>query len=333
MKPTRNTRAILALIVPLAMLASGVSGQTYVATHSCAGYTSRGTAAIEFEFSTSRVDQLFGFMWVTTLPSGWSVTSVVGGGVTWDATLEEGTYWISPSLITPTANPLRVTINASVPGGESGEKSVTADAYYMYSDMGDFAFIRATPDPLVIGKARRTLEVISAHGTATPPAGIHTYVDGDTLNVGVTGSDYLGTTQYVCTGWAMTGNAPTRGATNSFSMTVTNSATLTWRWAAVTNPVPVITALSPGTAQMGDPGLTLTIRGTGFAPAARARWNGAERTTVFISATELRAQIPAADIVHAGFVAITVVNPEPGGGISAAFGFEVQPAGTSVWLF
>jgi hypothetical protein len=39
-----------------------------------------------------------------------------------------------------------------------------------------------------------------------------------------------GPTQYVCTGWSMTGQEPTSGTGTSFQMTVTNDAVLTWIW-------------------------------------------------------------------------------------------------------
>jgi hypothetical protein len=39
-----------------------------------------------------------------------------------------------------------------------------------------------------------------------------------------------GITQFVCTGWTMTGNAPQTGTGSSFNMTLTNNAVLTWLW-------------------------------------------------------------------------------------------------------
>ena len=43
-------------------------------------------------------------------------------------------------------------------------------------------------------------------------------------------------------------------------------------------------------------------------------WNGANRTTTFVSATQLTAAIPAADIAATGSASVTVQNP--GGAIS-----------------
>jgi hypothetical protein len=47
------------------------------------------------------------------------------------------------------------------------------------------------------------------------------------------------------------------------------------------------------------------------------RWNGSNRTTSYVSATQLTAQIAAADIATAGTAQVTVFTPAPGGGTSA----------------
>jgi hypothetical protein len=47
-------------------------------------------------------------------------------------------------------------------------------------------------------------------------------------------------------------------------------------------------------------------------------WNGAARTTTFVSATKLQAAITAADIATTGTASVTVVNPAPGGTSTAA---------------
>jgi hypothetical protein len=74
------------------------------------------------------------------------------------------------------------------------------------------------------------LSINSEHGSCTPPAGIYTNDYAAHATNSVTFEDLNGTTQYLCLGWAMTGNEPISGATNSFVMTQTNNATLTWLW-------------------------------------------------------------------------------------------------------
>jgi hypothetical protein len=47
-------------------------------------------------------------------------------------------------------------------------------------------------------------------------------------------------------------------------------------------------------------------------------------TTKYVSSTTLTATVPAADIKTAGTASVTVVNPAPGGGTSAAKTFTIN---------
>ncbi|MBS1854762.1 MAG: choice-of-anchor D domain-containing protein [Acidobacteria bacterium] len=100
------------------------------------------------------------------------------------------------------------------------------------------------------------------------------------------------------------------------------SASLTFT-AVVPTPVPVLTSISPASATAGDPPLTLTLNGSGFGPTSTVRWGAAGRATTYISDTELRAAISAADLAYGGTVFVTVSNPAPGGGISATQVFTI----------
>jgi serine protease len=92
----------------------------------------------------------------------------------------------------------------------------------------------------------------------------------------------------------------------------------------VNNPVPEITSLSPSSKAPGGSGFTLTVNGNGFVGASVVRWNGAARATTFVSSTKLTAFILAADITDEGDILITVFNPAPAGGVSAAKTFSVK---------
>jgi uncharacterized protein (TIGR03437 family) len=116
------------------------------------------------------------------------------------------------------------------------------------------------------------------------------------------------------------------GATISVTVTnpgpgggTSNAATLT-----INNPAPAITTLSPTSATVGGAAFTLTVNGTGFVTGSTVQWNGANRATTFVSATQLTAAITAADIATAGSASVTVVNSTPGGGTSNAVNFPVN---------
>lgn len=111
---------------------------------------------------------------------------------------------------------------------------------------------------------------------------------------------------------------PTGSTSNALTFTVLESVPLT----------PVITSLTPNSANAGDPGFVLTVNGRGFANTTVVRWNGTNRPTVFISGTQLTAQIPAADIASVIPVSVTVSSPPnslgAGGGTSNALPFTIN---------
>ena len=91
---------------------------------------------------------------------------------------------------------------------------------------------------------------------------------------------------------------------------------------------PTLTALAPSSAAAGGPGFTLTVTGTNFVSGASVRWNGGSRPTTFVSASQLTAAIPAADIAGAGTAQVTVVNPDTS--VSNALPFTTNAASTAV---
>ena len=55
------------------------------------------------------------------------------------------------------------------------------------------------------------------------------------------------------------------------------------------NPVPATTGLSPDTATAGGSAFTLTVNGSGFIDGSVVRWDGSDRTTTFVSSSQLSA--------------------------------------------
>ena len=93
------------------------------------------------------------------------------------------------------------------------------------------------------------------------------------------------------------------------------------------NPVPSIASLSPSSAAAGGPAFTLTVNGSGFIQSSVVNFNGSARTTTFVSATQIKADILASDIATSGNANVTVTNPAPGGGTTPNFVFAIT--GTS----
>ena len=86
----------------------------------------------------------------------------------------------------------------------------------------------------------------------------------------------------------------------------------------VDNPAPAIASVSSTSELAGTASAVLTFTGSGFVPSTVINVNGSSRATTFISSTQVSAALPSTDFSAAGNLAITAVNPAPGGGTSAA---------------
>jgi hypothetical protein len=100
---------------------------------------------------------------------------------------------------------------------------------------------------------------------------------------------------------------------------------------AAPNNTPTLNTISPTSATAGAPAFTLTVTGANFNTNSVVRWNGANRTTTFVSSTQLTAAITAADVASTGTATIQVFTSGTGGGLSpqtASFSIT-PPSGSS----
>ncbi|MBU8882731.1 T9SS type A sorting domain-containing protein [Kaistella sp. DKR-2] len=93
---------------------------------------------------------------------------------------------------------------------------------------------------------------------------------------------------------------------------------------SVTVQTPELTALQPDSKIANSGAFTLTVDGKGFLPTSKVYWNGALRTTTYVSSVRLTAAIPATDIAAPATVPITVAN---GTFFSNALDFMIEPSG------
>jgi hypothetical protein len=111
----------------------------------------------------------------------------------------------------------------------------------------------------------------------------------------------------------------------------------------VNNPVPTLATATAGgnTHISGGAAFVLTVTGTNFisgnaGESTVINFNGKAEPTTFVSATQVTAAIPASDAATAGTFPVTVTNPAPGGGTTAAVNFTIDgftlsgPATTTV---
>ena len=92
---------------------------------------------------------------------------------------------------------------------------------------------------------------------------------------------------------------------------------------SVNNPVPVALTLSPSSAAAVGSSFTLTVNGSSFISSSIVKWNGTSLTTTYVSASLIKATVPAANIASGGTATVTVFNPTPGGGTSSGLTFTI----------
>lgn len=90
--------------------------------------------------------------------------------------------------------------------------------------------------------------------------------------------------------------------------------------------VPVISQLTPPSANAGAPTFMLEVDGSKFNANASVNFGATAINPTFVDATKLVAMVPAAAVSSAGTVHVTVTNPGTPGGL---YGGGTQPA-TSV---
>jgi N-acetylneuraminic acid mutarotase len=128
----------------------------------------------------------------------------------------------------------------------------------------------------------------------------------------------------VFSGWGGQNCSGVNSCSVTFNANVTVYATFTAAAAGPSGGLPLIGSLSPALVTAGGSSFSLTILGSNFSSGSLVLWNGLVRQTTFVSPTELAATISTADIAAAQSAMITVVNPAPNAGSSAASPMAVQ---------
>jgi len=116
----------------------------------------------------------------------------------------------------------------------------------------------------------------------------------------------------------ITGSEPTAN-----QIVVVNSSLVT---SSSITPVPILASVSPATVYAGGPAYTMQLTGSGFTSASTVLIGGTPRTTTYVSATSLTAQVLASDIATTGQFNVQVTTPAPGGGTSNYAEVSIDPA-------
>ena len=98
----------------------------------------------------------------------------------------------------------------------------------------------------------------------------------------------------------------------------------------VTNPVPIISSLSPtGFAAGSTATASLTLTGASFVPNSTVDVDNSAQSTTFSSNSQLSIQLTKGNFAAAGPHQVQVVNPGPGGGVSNILAYYVNPTLTA----
>ncbi|MBF9143267.1 fibronectin type III domain-containing protein [Hymenobacter properus] len=187
--------------------------------------------------------------------------------------------------------------------------------------------VLATLDPGYAGTLNKAADIrlLGAGVAAQAVLNLDIYSNGPGVNTGylleLTAPNASGYSSSNIYDFSLTTGAATnkRNVVPAFSFTPFNLLAI----AAV--PQATITSLVPPSAEVGTAGLTLTVNGTGFMPGATVQYNGSDRTTTYVSSTQLRAVLTAADLATVGSYNVTVTNPPFPGVPSAPAIFRVTP--------
>jgi N-acetylneuraminic acid mutarotase len=287
---------------------------TFTPTDATDYSTLTGTASVTVNKATPSV---------TTWPTASSITygqtlasSTLSGG----ASTPAGSF----AFTTPTTAPNAGTASQSVtftPTDATDYSTLTGTASVTVNKASSSTILASSVNPSANGQSVTFTATVTGQYGGTP-SGTVTFSYGST-SLGspslISGVASLATTALPLGTDTIT--AVYSGDTN-FTGNTSNAVS---QLVEVPNPVPLTSGITPSFANAGGAAFTLTVNGSGFTAGSTVYWGTSALVTTFGSATQLTAQVPAADIATGGItVTISVITPSPGGGTSNSFQFEVD---------
>ena len=233
-----------------------------------------------------------------TLPSGLSLSSagVISGTPNGSSGLSTFTISATDQATTPATISSTFTLGVSLP-------------QVLSSSPSSIAF--GSPDTAVTltGTGFGTNSVVYIQGAAQPT----TFVSSTSLQVTIGASNLL--------------------YQGSLSLTVNNSGFVSNTFSIpLVNPLPVLSSISPSTVIAGSGGFQLTLTGSNFTYGSTVMINGVSHTTSIYNqpANTASVAVTADEVTSVGSLAVTIVNPTPGGGSSAPLQLQLIAADNRV---
>jgi hypothetical protein len=181
----------------------------------------------------------------------------------------------------------------------------------------------ANPTPVILSLSPQA--AIQGQGAMTLTVNGANFVSGAQIRFGTSTrvTTFISSTQISTQLFA--GDVQTTG---SVSITVVNPGTPAS--SALTFTIypndPQITSLDPSSVPLNTTNTTVTVNGANFASTAKVRVNNSDRTTTYVSSTQLTFTLTSTDLAHTGTLNVTVLNPN--NKLSAASALTITAAST-----
>lgn len=247
--------------------------------------------------------------------SGFMNGSVVNFG-----TQQLTTTYLSPTELTATGTPTAAQVgNISITVTNPNPGSATSNAITAQVLASSNIVVKVAPKSITLGAGNET------QFQATVTGNTDTQVTWSVNNIAY-GNNTVGSIDGEGNYTAPV-NITTLGSVQVTAASVvdpskTDSATVTLK-----NPVPVLSAITPGTLAPGS--FQMTLYGTGFVATSTATFGGQPMQVTYFTDTMITA-VGSATAAQAGAVPVIVTNPAPGGGTSNKVDVTVTTSGSPV---
>jgi len=298
-----NPTPVITGLFPSSVTAGSQSFTLFIAGNGfIAGSTGTSTAFWNGSARSATVNLSTGQIAITVLASdvaspGTSLVTVSnplpGGGITVNA----APFTVFP---TQTNTPLIASLSPATASPQGAAFTLTVNGSNFVAGNANIPNPATPPQPPYSGS------VVAWNGSPRATA----FVSSTQLTAQITATDIVGAG---CNGVSVF--TYTGGGNEIFSPALSYIASST--------NAPAICSLAPSSVVAGASDFTITVSGASFAANSTVRWNNSARTTTFVNANTVQAQIKAADVANPGVEPITVVNS--GGGSTQPLNFSILP--------
>lgn len=324
---TYNSSTSLSAAVPATLAGSGIVAHITVSNPDGQASTSTGTSSEVSVNNPAPTLTSSSPTWVyagaadttfTLTGTNFTSSSVVMAGATALTTSFVSSTQLTavvPAATLASVGALNLSVSNPTPGGGSSQSIAVTVA------QSPAILTSLSPASVVVGSSPVTVTLTGSY--FTPTAAV--YVDYEpvtTTYVSQTSLQFTIPSQYL-------------GYTGSLSILVRDPASnynasnsLTFQ---VVNPVPVLNSISPQNVTAGAPNFVLTLTGSNFVQSSTVQINGTSaQINAYPSATSASIIVPASAVTAVGPLSITISNPSPGGGTSAAQTLNVISANNRI---